>query len=125
MRAEIQMKSRENGIWDFLRVEDIQGTTLAEALRGFAGKEIVAEVDLDGTKNYFCGTKELCQVMARKGRSILCLAVTEELARLNPALLTVKVMSENVVGGLPEGSQIEKVVAVLPDPVEPKQGALF
>lgn len=87
MRIKIQIKSKGDDGWQPINPAEVGGPTLREALSGFAEKMVVAEIDINEMKYYYCGTHHLQTMMAGRGRSFTTQETGSLLDSINPGIL--------------------------------------
>ena len=87
----ISIKKRsDDGQWQDLPVGEIAGKTLLVFFQQSQGQEIVAEVNLNGRRLFFCGTDYWLERMQAKGEAVTFDDAIARLKKSNPALLAEK-----------------------------------
>jgi hypothetical protein len=70
------------------------------------GVEIVAEINLDGRRLFFCGTDYWLERMKQIGEAVLFDDASQRLKQLNPELLAEKLPALEMVSNVFEGCQV-------------------
>jgi len=70
------------------------------------GAEIVAEVNLDGRRMFFCGTVHWLERMKLKGESASFADTIQRLKQLNPELLAEKLPDVDIFSNVFHGCQV-------------------
>jgi len=117
MLIEIQAKSKEDDGWDTVKLSEMVGETLRDALLGFDGKQIVVEIDIDGGKHYCCGTDALRAVMAPRGRAVTSQDAGRLFDQINPRILEICTGYKTVEKTF-EGCRLEKITIDIPGHTE-------
>ena len=67
----ITIKQRnDSGQWEYISAAALVGKTLLMFFQQSAGAEIVAEINLDERRMFFCGTDHWLERMKRKGEAV-------------------------------------------------------
>ena len=81
----------EAGQWQPIPVADLAGKTLLVFFQQSQGQEIVAEMNLDGRRLFFCGTEHWLERMKTKGEAVSFDYAIQRLKQVNPAVLAEKI----------------------------------
>lgn len=107
MKVTIEIKQRTTtGQWDHLAASEYVGKTLEQFFASSNGKEIVAEINIDGRRMFFCGTDHWCQRMATKGQAIQFDKAIAHLQQHNPDLLTEVMPEIDTISNVFEGATV-------------------
>ena len=96
----------ESGQWEHISAADLAGKTLLMFFQQSVGAEIVAEVNLDGRRLFFCGTDYWLERMKQKGEAVSFDHAIQRLKQLNPELLAEKLPNLEMVNSVFEGCQV-------------------
>ena len=99
-------KRTETGQWQHVFADDLAGKTLLMFFQQSVGAEIVAEVNLDGRRLFFCGTDYWLERMKQKGEAVSFDYAIQRLKQINPELLAEKLPDLDIVSNVFEGCQV-------------------
>ena len=103
----ITIKQRtDSGQWKYISAADLAEKTLLMFFQESVGVEIVAEVNLDGRRMFFCGTDHWLERMKQKEEAFLFDDAIQRLKQLNPELLAEKLPDMDIVSNVFEGCQV-------------------
>ena len=103
----ITIKQRnDSGRWEYLSAAALAGKTLLMFFQESGGVEIVAEVNLDGRRMFFCGTDHWLERMKLKGEAVSFDDAIQRLKQLNPELLAEKLPDLDIVSHVFAGCQV-------------------
>lgn len=99
-------KRADSGEWKYLLASDLKGKTLLTFFQQSIGVEIVAEINIDGRRMFFCGTDYWLERMKQKGEAVLFADAIQRLKQINPELLAEKLPDLDMVSDVFEGCQV-------------------
>ena len=105
----IAIKKRDDlGRWEPIAAADLAGKTLLQFFQESEGREIVAEVNLEGRRLFFCGTDLWLERMSQqdKGEAISFGAAIQRLKQIRPELLAEKIPGLDIVAAVFEGCEV-------------------
>jgi len=105
----IAIKQRdESGRWHHVYAADLAGKTLLQFFQDSVGREIVAEVNIEGRRLFFCGTEHWRERMnrAEKGEAISFDQAIQRLKQIRPELLAEKIPGLDIVADVFEGCEV-------------------
>ena len=103
----ITIKQRaDSGQWKYVSAAALAGKTLLMFFQESDGAEIVAEVNLDGRRLFFCGTDYWLERMKLKGEAVSFDYAIQRLKQINPELLAEKLPALEIVCNVFEGCQV-------------------
>ena len=103
----ITIKQRsESGQWKYLMASDVEGKTLQVFFQQSIGAEIVAEVNIDGRRMFFCGTDYWLGRMKQKGEALSFADAIQRLKQINPDLLEETLPDLELIGSVFRGCRV-------------------
>jgi len=92
-------KREESGQWKLIPAADLAGKTLLQFFQESEGREIVAEVNLEGRRLFFCGTERWQDRMSQqdKGEAISFDQAIQRLKKIRPELLAETIPGLDIV----------------------------
>ncbi len=80
-------KRTEAGQWQPIPAADLVGKTMLVFFQQSDGQEIVAEINLEGRRLFFCGTDHWLERMKEKGEAVKFDYAIQRLKKVKPELL--------------------------------------
>jgi len=105
----VSIKKRdEAGQWKLIPAVDMAGKSLLQFFQESEGQEIVAEVNLEGRRLFFCGTERWVDRMKQqdKGEAISFNQAVQRLKQIRPELLAEKIPGLDIVADVFEGCEV-------------------
>jgi len=105
----VAIKERDDlGRWNSVPTADLAGKSFLQFFQESEGREVVAEVNLDGRRLFFCGTDRWVDRMNQqdKGEAISFDQAIQRLKQIRPELLAEKIPALDVVADVFEGCEI-------------------
>lgn len=103
----ITMKQRTaSGQWKYLYAADLAGKTLLTFFQESIEAEIVAEVNMDGRRMFFCGTEYWLERMKQKGEAMSFADAIQKLKQTNPRILAEKLPDLDIVSNVFDGCRV-------------------
>ena len=103
----ITIKQRDDsGQWEYVSAATLAGKTLLMFFQESDGVEIVAEVNLDGRRMFFCGTDHWLERMKLKGEAVSFADAIQRLKQINPELLAETFPVMDIVSNVFQGCQV-------------------
>jgi len=106
--VSIKKRDEATGQWKLIQAADLAGKSLLQFFQESEDKEIVAEVNLEGRRLFFCGTDRWVDRMNQqdKGEAISFDQAIQRLKKIRPELLAEKIPGLDIVADVFEGCKV-------------------